>query len=157
MFARKGDDWVRLIALFKLFKGLLFLLVRLGFATVIQRDMAEQIIGWMRLLSLRQENHYIDLLLSWATGFNRRDMGVLEFSISIYAALLFTEGVGLLWLKPWAEYLTVVTTTAFIPLEVWSDVRRFGPTKTMILVLNILAVWYLSVRLWTSRHEARSR
>ena len=30
MFARKGDNWIRLIGLFKLGKGLLFLLVGLA-------------------------------------------------------------------------------------------------------------------------------
>jgi uncharacterized membrane protein (DUF2068 family) len=61
----------------------------------------------------------------------------------------------LLLLKRWAEYLTVFTTACFIPLEIWSDVRRFGLTKTALLVLNILAVWYLSVRLWSRGAERR--
>jgi len=38
MFAKKGDDWVRWVAVFKLFKGLLFLFVGLGVATFIQKD-----------------------------------------------------------------------------------------------------------------------
>ncbi len=159
MFAKKGDDWVRWVAVFKLFKGLLFLFVGLGVATFIQKDkdMEEQVTGWMRLPWLRQENRYIGMWVSWAMGFNRRDIGVLEVSIFVYAALLLTEGVGLLFLKRWAEYLTVLTTAAFIPLEVWSDVRHFGLTKTVILFLNILAVWYLSSRLWTNRRESRLR
>jgi len=119
--------------------------------------MEEQVTGWMRLPWLRQENRYIGMLVSWAMGFNRRDIGVLEVSIFVYAALLLTEGVGLLLLKRWAEYLTVLTTAAFIPLEVWSDVRHFGLTKTVILFLNVLAVWYLSSRLWTNRRESRLR
>ena len=155
MLQKKGDDWIRVIGLFKLGKGLLFLLVGLGFATFLQKDMAEQVIGWMRLLSLRQENHYIDLLLSWAMGFNRRDIGALEVGIFVYAVLLLTESAGLLLLKRWAEYLTVVSTATFIPLEVWSDIRRFGLTKSLLLTLNILAVWYLVVRLSASREQLR--
>jgi uncharacterized membrane protein (DUF2068 family) len=153
MFARKSDNWIRLIGLFKLGKGLLFLLLGLGFATFIQNDTAEQVIGWMRLLSLRQENRYIGNLLSWAIGYDRRGLGALEASILVYALLLLTESGGLLLLKRWAEYLTVFTTACFIPLEVWSDVRRFGLTKTALLVLNILALWYLSVRLWSRGAE----
>jgi uncharacterized membrane protein (DUF2068 family) len=155
MFARKSDNWIRLIGLFKLGKGLLFLLLGLGFATFIQNDTAEQVIGWMRLLSLRQENRYIGNLLSWAIGYDRRGLGALEASILVYALLLLTESGGLLLLKRWAEYLTVFTTACFIPLEVWSDVRRFGLTKTALLVLNILALWYLSVRLWSRGGERR--
>jgi uncharacterized membrane protein (DUF2068 family) len=157
MFAKKGDDWVRWIAVFKLVKGLLFFLVGLGFTAFFEKEMAEQVMGWMRLPWLRQENRDIGLLLSWAMGFSRRDVGVLEASIFVYAALLLAEGVGLLLLKRWAEYLTVVTTAAFIPLEAWSDVRHFGLIKTVILFLNVLAVWYLSARLWTNRQELRLR
>jgi uncharacterized membrane protein (DUF2068 family) len=156
MFARKGDNWIRLIGLFKLGKGLLFLLVGLGLATFIQKDTADQVIGWMRLLSLRQENRYIGNLLSWAIGYDRRGIGALEASILVYAVLLLTESAGLLLLKRWAEYLTALTTASFIPLEVWSDMRRFGLTKTVLLLLNVLTVWYLSVRLWQRGDEKRS-
>ena len=156
MFARKGDNWIRLIGLFKLGKGLLFLLVGLGLATFIQKDTADQVIGWMRLLSLRQENRYIGNLLSWAIGYDRRGIGALEASILVYAVLLLTESAGLLLLKRWAEYLTALTTASFIPLEVWSDMRRFGLTKTVLLLLNVLTVWYLSVRLWQRGDGKRS-
>lgn len=156
MFAKKGDNWIRLIGLFKLGKGLLFLLVGLGLATFIQKDTADQVIGWMRLLSLRQENRYIGNFLSWAIGYDRRGIGALEASILVYAVLLLTESAGLLLLKRWAEYFTALTTACFIPLEVWSDLRRFGLTKTVLLLLNVLTVWYLSVRLWPRGDEKRS-
>jgi uncharacterized membrane protein (DUF2068 family) len=153
MLTRKGDDWVRMIGVFKLCKGLVFLIVGLGFATFVHKDMADQVIWWMRLFSLRQEDHYIDMLLSWATGFNQHDFGVLKISIFVYAALMLTEGVGLMLLERWAEYLTVFATASFVPLEVWSDIRRFGWIKTFILLLNLLALWYLSTRLFASRQK----
>lgn len=153
MFARKGDNWIRLIGLFKLGKGLLFLLIGLGLATFIGKDTGEQMIGWMRLLSLGQENRYIGHLLSWAIGYDRHAVGALELSILVYALLLLTESAGLLLLKRWAEYLTALTTASFIPLEVWSDLRRFGLMKTTLLLLNVLTVWYLSLRLWPERRR----
>ncbi|MGH7875808.1 MAG: DUF2127 domain-containing protein, partial [Candidatus Binatia bacterium] len=136
MFTKKGDEWVRGIAVFKLVKGLLFLIVGFGVTTFFQKDMAEQVTGWMRLSWLRQENRDIGTLLSWSLGVSRRDIGVLEVSIFVYGALLLIEGLGLLLLKRWAEYLTVLSTAVFIPLEVWSDVRHFGLIKTVILFLN---------------------
>lgn len=155
MFTKKGDEWVRGIAVFKLVKGLLFLIVGFGVTTFFHKDMAEQVTGWMRLSWLRQENRDIGVLLSWLFGLSRRDVGILEASILVYGALLLVEGLGLLLLKRWAEYLTVLSTAVFIPLEVWSDVRHFGLIKTVILFLNLLAVWYLSSRLWANQHELR--
>jgi uncharacterized membrane protein (DUF2068 family) len=148
MLKRKSDNWIRLIAMFKLVKGVLLLLVGAGAATLLYRNTADQLFHWTVLLSLRQENRYVGRFLSWVMGFNRRDLGVFEVSSFAYAALLLTEGVGLLLLKRWAEYLTVVITASFIPLELLSDVRRFNTTKSLILFLNVAAVWYLSARLW---------
>jgi uncharacterized membrane protein (DUF2068 family) len=49
--------------------------------------------------------------------------------------------------------LTVFATASFVPLEVWSDIRRFGWIKTFILLLNLAALWYLSTRLFASRQK----
>ena len=150
---RKSDNWIRLIAMFKLVKGVLLLLVGAGAATLFYRNTADQLFHWTVLLSLRQENRYVGRLLSWLIGFNRRDLRVFEVTTLAYAGLLMTEGVGLLLLERWAEYLTVAITASLIPIELLSDVRRFNATKSLILFLNVAAVWYLSARLW-SDHRA---
>ncbi len=64
-----------------------------------------------------------------------------------YAALLSTEGIGLLLRKHWAEYFTVITTAALIPLEVYELIRHFTAVKVVVLVINIAIVWYLVLRL----------
>ena len=154
MLERKSDNWVRLIAIFKLVKGVLLLIVGISAATLLYRNTTEQFFHWTALLSLRQENRYVRRFLSWIVGFNRRDLRFFEVSTFVYAALLMTEGVGLLMLKRWAEYLTVVITASLIPLELLSDTRRFTAAKTLILFLNVAAVWYLSARLWTDRRTS---
>ncbi|HET9654304.1 MAG TPA: DUF2127 domain-containing protein [Kineosporiaceae bacterium] len=60
-----------------------------------------------------------------------------------YGALQVVEGVGLWggWL--WAEYLAVVATSLFVPLEVYELVHKFTPLKAGALVVNLLAVAYL--------------
>ena len=137
--------------MFKLVKGVLLLLVGAGAATLFYRNTADQLFHWTVLLSLRQENRYVGRLLSWLIGFNRRDLRVFEVTTLAYAGLLMTEGVGLLLLKRWAEYLTVAITASLIPIELLSDMRRFSGTKSLILFLNVAAVWYLSARLWTDQ------
>jgi len=44
---------------------------------------------------------------------------LLAAAVFAYAALFATEGVGLWLQKRWAEYLTVIATTSFIPFEIW--------------------------------------
>ena len=69
-----------------------------------------------------------------------------------YAALLLTEGVGLLWRQRWAEYFTVLVTGSFIPLELYELTRRFTAPRLILIGVNVAVVGYLVRHL---RHQAR--
>ena len=71
----------------------------------------------------------------------------------VYAALLLTEGFGLLLRQRWAEYLTVVATGLLVPLELYEIARRPTWTRLAVLAVNIVIVWYLLIRL-RERSEA---
>lgn len=62
-----------------------------------------------------------------------------------YGVLEGVEAVGLWLAKRWAEYLTVVATAAFLPLEVYEMSERATPTKIGAFVLNVAVVVYLIV------------
>lgn len=60
-----------------------------------------------------------------------------------YGAIQIAEGVGLWLLKRWGEYLAVVATSAFLPIEVYELVERVTVLRVGALVLNLAAVAYL--------------
>ncbi len=60
-----------------------------------------------------------------------------------YAAVLLTEGTGLLWRRRWAEYVTVLATASLIPVEVYEVVKHTTATRLVVLSLNGMVVWYL--------------
>ena len=60
-----------------------------------------------------------------------------------YAVLEGIEALGLWWQKRWAEYLTLIATALFIPLEVYEIVHKLSPTKILALIVNIAVVLYL--------------
>jgi uncharacterized membrane protein (DUF2068 family) len=60
-----------------------------------------------------------------------------------YAVIEGLEGAGLWFAKRWAEYLTVVATAAFLPLEVYELTEKISYLKAGTLVVNILAVLYI--------------
>jgi uncharacterized membrane protein (DUF2068 family) len=66
----------------------------------------------------------------------------------VYALLQVVEGIGLWVMKRWGEYVAVVGTTIFIPLEVYELTDRISWLKIVVLVVNVAAVVYL---LW-SKH-----
>ena len=72
----------------------------------------------------------------------------LGIVLAVYAALEATEMVGLWMAKRWAEYLTFVATTLFVPLEVYEIVHGVSAFKVITLVINVAVVVYL---LWAKR------
>jgi uncharacterized membrane protein (DUF2068 family) len=61
----------------------------------------------------------------------------------IYGALEVFEGFGLLWRRRWAEYLVLVATAAFLPVEIDELLRHPTPVKGIALTVNIVIVAYL--------------
>ena len=61
----------------------------------------------------------------------------------IYAVLFATEGTGLLLLKRWAEWMTIIITGSLIPVEIWECFRHPHWTKFLLLVFNAALVGYL--------------
>jgi uncharacterized membrane protein (DUF2068 family) len=68
---------------------------------------------------------------------------VIGAALAAYAVVQGTEGVGLWLQKRWAEYLAVVSTSAFLPLEVYEIFDRLTVLKVVALVVNLAIVAYL--------------
>jgi uncharacterized membrane protein (DUF2068 family) len=68
---------------------------------------------------------------------------LLAVGLLLYGLLELVEGVGLWLARRWAEYLTVVATAAFLPLEIHELLKTVTVTKVGAFVINVLAVVYL--------------
>ena len=77
--------------------------------------------------------------------------GLLSVGTLFYSALFFTEGIGLLLRKRWAEYFTIISTGAFIPLEIYELLKHVTPVKILLMILNVAIVVYLVLRLRKER------
>ena len=63
-----------------------------------------------------------------------------------YAALFLTEGTGLLFRKRWAEWLTIIATGSFMPLELYELIKEFTPLRLLVLLVNAAVVLFLIYR-----------
>ena len=67
-------------------------------------------------------------------------------ALLVYATLEGVEAVGL-WLgKRWAEYLTFVSTTVLLPLEVYEIIHSGTVLKVIGFLINLAVVLYLLIR-----------
>lgn len=138
-----------LIAVFKLFKGLILLIVGIGALSLINKDAAAHVADWTAALRIDPDNHYVHGLLVKLNFVTDRQLGEVSAGTFFYAALLLTEGVGLWLRKRWAEYFTIFVTGSLIPLEVYELWKHFSATKVAVLIVNVAVVAYLVARLRT--------
>ncbi|MCT9088721.1 DUF2127 domain-containing protein [Streptomyces sp. ASQP_92] len=68
---------------------------------------------------------------------------IVAVALLVYALIEIVEAVGLWRAKRWAEYLTVVATAMFLPLEIYELTEKVSWVKIATLTLNILAVLYI--------------
>lgn len=87
-------------------------------------------------------------LVNRALEYQHSTLTWLMVGVLAYGLLQLVEGVGLWMLKRWGEYVAVVATSAFVPLEVYELVEKVSVFKLGALLINCAAVFYL---VWTKR------
>jgi uncharacterized membrane protein (DUF2068 family) len=80
----------------------------------------------------------------------------VAFATSVYALVESVEAIGLILRKTWAEWLVILVTVSFIPVEVFEIAMRPNPFKVATLVANVVILWYLLKRLTDKRREHQS-
>lgn len=124
---------------------------------LVHQDVLERVTEWVRHVRVDPGNRFIHALLAKVTGLSDRRLRELSVGTLIYAALFLTEGIGLLLRKRWAEYLTVISTAGFLPLEVYELAAKphARVAKIVLILANAAIVAYLIVRLYRSRQAER--
>src|SRR5205085_4869489 len=140
------DIGILLIAIFKLFKAALLLAVGIGLLSLLHKDVASTLMNFLSVLHVDHNNHYIHGLVMKLGLASDHQLEAISAGSFFYAALLGTEGIGLLLKKHWAEYLTIIATASFIPLEIYEIVQHVRAGRIIILIINVAVVVYLIYR-----------
>jgi uncharacterized membrane protein (DUF2068 family) len=154
---RSGESHSRgllLIAIFKIFKGLALVAVGIGALRLLHKDVAAETERWIELLRVDPHNHYIHRVLEKLSILDARKLKELSVGTFFYSALYLTEGIGLALRKRWAEYFTIVSTSLFIPLEIYELVKHVSLAKGILLLANAGIVAYLVVELRRTSKKA---
>jgi uncharacterized membrane protein (DUF2068 family) len=146
---------LRLLAMDRLLKGLVVALAAYGVyrfrahANAIQKAFEEDLPLARPLAERLHYNlddsslvHTIRVVLEAKSG----TLAWIGLGLASYAALQFTEAVGLWLLERWGEYLTVVATSIFIPIEIYELAERVTWVRVSALIINLAAVAFLLYR-----------
>jgi uncharacterized membrane protein (DUF2068 family) len=143
----KRDTWLFLIGLFKLFKGISLLILGFGLLKLIHKDVADVAMHWIEVLRVDPDNRFIHRGLVRIFNITPKQLKELSAGTFVYCAIFLIEGSGLLARKHWAEYMTLISTGLFIPLEVYEMYRHFTLLKLAVTIVNLAIVWYLAARI----------
>ena len=153
--AHRGSTALILIGLFRLFKGLVLVAAGIVALKLLHKDIADVVTRWAELLRIDPADRVVQRTLDKLLSTTSRQLKEVSAGLFIYASLFLTEGVGLILQKRWAEYFTVITTSALIPLEVYELAKRVSTVKVAILAVNVVIVWYLISRIRAERGDPR--
>ncbi len=135
------------IAALKFVNGIGLLAIGLGALHYLHGDIENDVAHWMELLRADPHNRYLLWLLEKLSNVDDRQLRQLSVGTFFYSALFLLEGTGLAMAKRWAEYLTILTTASLMPLEMYELYVRLTWPRGVVLVVNIVVVWYLVVEL----------
>jgi uncharacterized membrane protein (DUF2068 family) len=147
--ARSGGAIVRAIAILKLAKALLLIGVGLGALNLLNPETADKLYEWARVVAWRVGPRTGSTVHRLST-LHASQLVVVAIVALSYAALFGVEGVGLWMKKRWAEFLTIIATSSFVPIEVYELIRRATGNRGATLAVNLFVVGYLA---WKVRRK----
>jgi len=149
-----GPRTLALIAAFKFVKSISLVVLAIILLRLRHPETGAHFREWLGTFPLATGHELIDRAIRALLGMSTHTMGLVAAIALGYAVLYAIAGIGR-WINArWAEYLTVVSTSLFIPLEIWQIAAHFTPMKLLALVINIAIVAYL---VWLLRTESGSR
>ena len=163
--ARKRAPTLYAIIAIKLLKGLLFLTLAIVAYTLSDNDLPAEYKNLLHHLRVNPERKFwADLALQIGQLTEAKVLWAAAGTL-VYSLFSLVEAVGLMFRISWVGWLTIGESAFFIPIEIYELVRRTVPdqphpshkvTLLVILVLNIVIVWYLfrnRQRLFRHHHQ----
>jgi uncharacterized membrane protein (DUF2068 family) len=132
-----------LIAVFKLGQALLFFAMGVGVFRLLHKDIGDELTWLANHLRFNPESRLVNFILEKASLVNDRMLRRIGAVVFFYAALDLIEGTGLYLQKTWGEYLTLIITASFLPLEIFEVFRRLTWIRVSLLTVNMLVFFYL--------------
>ena len=155
MTPRPHQTGLAAIAVFKLVKGALLLILGLGLLKLMHADIATLFSRLIETLHLNADSRIIHALILKVDALQPHSVLVAALVSLGYAGMLLLEGTGLWLERSWAAYLTVISTSLLLPFELYEVIDRVSMIRVGVLVLNLVIVLYLLIQL--KKHTLHSR
>jgi uncharacterized membrane protein (DUF2068 family) len=140
---RHHNQWLILIAAFKLAQALLFVAIGVGVVRLLHKDVGDVLTKAAEHLRFSPESRLVNFILKNAPLVNDQMLRRIGAVVFFYAGLDLLEGIGLYLEKVWAEFLTLLITASFLPWEAFEIYRRLTLARVSLLTVNAIVLMYL--------------
>lgn len=140
----KKTGFLRFIIGYKALFGVCELAIAFSLFKHLDKTLAEAVHNIAVNLYLNTEGSFIKSTIIKAESVDSITFTGITLIFFAFGVINLTEAWGLHIRRRWAEWLTVIATGLFIPLEVYKVYE--GPTfvKVLILVVNVAIVYFLA-------------
>ena len=142
--AKRAPTLYAIIA-FKLLKGALFIALAFVAYTLSDNNLPQEFQKLLHFLQVTPANKFFAHLAERVGHLTENDLLWTALGTVIYSCFSLVEGVGMIFRQGWAGWLAIGEAAFFIPIEVYELTKkdRFSWGLFVVLILNILIVWYL--------------
>jgi uncharacterized membrane protein (DUF2068 family) len=140
---RAERSLLRAVASFEFIKGVFVLLIGVSAILLVHKDawvIAESLLA---LLRINTDRHSAQLFLDFADNLTDTRLWMAAQLAFVYSALRFAEAYGLWKQRTWAEWLSFVSGTLFLPLEIRGLLHGITFFRSAVLVTNLAIVLYM--------------
>jgi uncharacterized membrane protein (DUF2068 family) len=154
---RAQRSLLRAVASFEFSKGVFVLLIGLSAVLLVHKDawlIAESLLARLHISTDRQS---AQVFLDFADNLTDARLWTAAQLAFAYSALRFAEAYGLWKERTWAEWLSFVSGTLFLPLEIREILRGITFFRSAVFVVNLGIVLYMFFLLREGRQRRRER
>jgi len=154
--AHRHNKGLVLIAVYKLLTALVFVAIGVGALRLVGKDVGDILTRIASDLRFNPEGRFVNFILDRASILDDPMLRRIGFGAFCYAAISIAEGIGLYLEQAWAEYLTLMITASFLPLEIMEIMRRHTMPRIGLLVVNVAVLLYLSKLVWERQRDPKT-
>ena len=140
----RSNLFLNLIIIQKAFWGFLTTVLSAGILSMINQDLEAFARRLAFILNVKADDRFMILVMEKITQTNTSMLMGFSAIGFFYSGLNITEAYGLYRRYRWAEYLTVIATSFFIPFEIYEVVKQPDIFRWAVLIINILVVIFLA-------------
>ncbi len=139
---------IKLIIAEKFLKGIVLLLLSLTIFPLFSDEVVDLLHQLASRSNILSNAKILTSLFTRVEAASDRKLLIFSLFFLIWGTIELAESLGLSKRRRWAEYLAVVSTSLFIPIELFTVLTKFSIEKFILLLFNIFLVYYL---LWSRK------